>query len=296
MTALLSKAMKSTMKIVSRISFHWIIPVLFLLCFMDSVIASHPGVRVAMAQLDIIDGNLKENMKQSENMIRKAAALNVDIVCLPEAADFGWLYQQARRDALPIPGEYTDYLSCLAKELNIWISAGCLEKDGDSTFNSAVIIDRNGNIVLKHRKIKTLSSLTSHLYDRGSADDIKVVDTEFGRIGLTICADNFDLENPEKVAKLGAWLLITPHGFAAKVNDLANNAVEYMNHIKELASKTNLWVVGTNTCVSRITGGEWEGYLHSGCSTIADSKGKVVAIGKFNETDLVIYDIPSEDN
>lgn len=272
-----------------------IILLLILIGCKDPVITrSHPGLRVAMAQIDIQDGNLEENMKCAEKNIREAAGMNVDMVCLPEAADFGWLYQQARRDALPIPGKYTDFLSSLAKELNIWISAGCLEKAGNNIYNSAVIIDRTGKIVLKHRKIKTLSSLTEHLYDRGSTDSIKVVDTEFGRIGLTICADNFDIENPEKVARLGAWLLITPHGFAAKVEDLDNNAVEYMNHIKGLAARTKLWVVGTNSCLSLIAGGEWKGYLHSGCSTIADPKGKAVVIGRLKETDLVVYNIPSE--
>lgn len=286
--------MKNIFKILRTSFSPLIIAILSPFFCINPINAAHPGLRVAVAQLDIIDGNPKENMENAENMIRRAAALNADIVCLPEAADFGWLYQQARRDAFPIPGKYTAFLSNIAKELNIWISAGCLEKDGENTYNAAVIIDRTGKIVLKHRKIKTLSSLTAHLYDRGSTEEIKVVDTEFGTIGLTICADNFEIENPEKVAKQGGWLLITPHGFAAKNDDLANNALEYMNHIKGLATKIKLWVVGTNSCLSRIAGGEWEGFLHSGCSTIADSRGKVVAIGAFNKPDLFIYDIPME--
>lgn len=287
--------MKKKLKGFYRRFTYFILQVLFLVCCTNYAAASHPELRVAMAQIDIISGNLKMNMWRAEKIIRQAADCNVDMVCLPEAADFGWLYQQARSDASPIPGKYTDFLSALARELNIWISAGCLEKDGDRTYNAAVIIDRTGNIVLKHRKIKTLASLTSHLYDRGIPDNVKVVDTEFGCIGLTICADNFDSGNTEKIVNLGAWLLITPHGFAAKENDLANNAVEYMNHIKNLATRTKIWVVGTNSCLSLVTGGEWEGYLHSGCSTIADPEGKVVAIGKFKEPDLIIYHIPSEE-
>jgi len=265
-----------------------------LFCCVDSVTASHPGLRVAMVQMNVVDGNLVENMRRTEKSIREAAEKKVDLVCLPEAADFGWLYQKVREDALPIPGKYTDFLSGLAKELKVWISAGCLEKDGDKTYNSAVIIDRTGKIILKHRKINTLPNLTAHLYDPGSADDIKVVDTEFGRIGLTICADNFNIENPQKVANLGAWLLIAPHGFAEKESDLVDNAVKYMNHIKSVAGKTKLWVIGTNTGLSLVAGGKWKDYLHSGCSTIADPAGKAVAIGKLKETDLVIYDIPSE--
>ena len=82
-------------------------------------------------------------------------------------------HQQARRDALPIPGKYTDFLAALARRHRIWISAGCLEKDGDRVYNSAVIIDRAGRIVLKHRKIDTLPWLTKDLYDRGSPEDIR---------------------------------------------------------------------------------------------------------------------------
>jgi len=286
--------MKSKVYILHKNLSIMIIAALVLFGCVDSVTASHPGLRVAMVQMDIVDGNLAENMQRAEKSIREAAGKKVDMVCLPEAADFGWCYQQARSNALPIPGKYTDFLSGLAKELKVWISAGCLEKDGDKTYNSAVIIDRTGKIVLKHRKINTLPNLTAHLYDPGSTDDIKVVDTEFGRIGLTICADNFNIENPQKVANLGAWLLIAPHAFAAKVSDLENNAVEYMNHIKGVATKTKLWVIGTNTGLSLVAGGEWKGYLHSGCSTIADPTGKAVAIGKLKETDLLIYDIPSE--
>jgi predicted amidohydrolase len=286
--------MKSKIFVLSKTILFIIIFQFMLFCFPGSATASHPGIRVAMIQMDVIDGNLSENLKRAEKSIREAASMGADLVCLPEAADLGWLYQMARRDATSIPGKYTDSLSELAKELKIWISAGCLEKDGDKTFNSAVLIDRKGTIMLKHRKIKTLSSITSHLYDQGNTDDIKVADTEFGIVGLTICADNFDIENPQRVANLGAWLLVTPHGFAAKTEDLENNAVEFMNHIKGVAAKTKLWVIGTNTCISLIAEGEWKGYLHSGCSTIANPDGKAVAIGKLKVPDLVIYDIPSE--
>lgn len=267
---------------------------IFPFCCLDSVAAPHPGLRVAMVQMDVLDGDPAENMKRAEKNIRDAARMKADMVCFPEAADLGWLCQRAREDAFTLPGRYTDFLSGLAKELKVWISAGCLEKDGDKTFNSAVLIDRSGKIVIKHRKINTLPNLTAHLYDAGSADDIKVVDTEFGILGITICADNFSIENPRKVAGLGAWMLIAPHGFAARENDLADNAIAFMNHIKKVAGESKLWVIGTNTCLSVIAGGEWKGRPHSGCSTIADPSGKAVTIGKFREPDLIFYDIPPE--
>ena len=254
----------------------------------------HGGLRVALAQIPVEDGNLEHNMRLAEEAARQAASQKADLLNLPEAADWGWLYQQARRDALPIPGKYTDFLAGLAKRHRMWISAGCLEKDGEKVYNSAVILDRAGRIVLKHRKINTLEQLTKHLYDQGRAEDIKTIDTEFGRIGLTICADNFDLKNPQRVADQGAWLLIAPHGFAAEPDKLEQNSKDYQKHIGKVAAKTGLWVIGTDAVLGTVQGGQWKGRLHSGCSMIARPDGTAAVVAKFREPDLVVFDIPAE--
>jgi predicted amidohydrolase len=256
---------------------------------------SHGGLRVALAQIPIADGDLSQNLRLAKDAVRDASRQKVDFLFLPEAADYGWLHQQARRDALPIPGRYTDFLSKLARRHRMWISAGCLEKDGDKVFNSAVLIDRGGRIVLKHRKIKTLPWLTKHLYDAGDIEDIKTIDTEFGRIGLTICADNFEAQIPARVAELGAWLLIAPHGFAAEEAKLEENAAAYQRHIRKVAGNAKLWVIGTDAVLGTVKGGAWKGQLHSGCSTIARPDGSAAVVGKFRQPDLVIYDIPSEE-
>lgn len=250
------------------------------------------GLRVALAQLPVEDGDLEQNMRLAEAAAGEAAQRHVDFLNFPEAADWGWLYQQARRDALPIPGKYTDLLCNLAGRYKFWIAAGCLERDTDKVHNSAVIIDRAGRIVLKHRKIDTLAWLTKHLYDPGAAEDIKVVDTEFGRIGLTICADNFNINHPQRVADLGAWLLVAPHGFAAEPSKLEENSREYQTHICNVASKTGLWVVGTDAVLGRVQGGAWKGRLHSGSSVIARPDGSLAVVAKFKQPDLVVCDIP----
>ncbi|MGQ9455650.1 MAG: carbon-nitrogen hydrolase family protein [Armatimonadota bacterium] len=250
------------------------------------------SLRVAMCQFEIVDGNIAENMRRAEEYIRKAARNYAKLICLPEAADWGWLYEHARRDAFPIPGAYTDMLSRLAKELKVYICGGCLERDGDKTYNSAVLIDTQGNVVLKHRKINTLAFLTKDLYDAGRKEDLGTVDTESGRMGITICADNFDLNIPQKVADQGAWLLIAPHGFAAEKEKLRRNAEEFQQHIRRIAKHTKMWVIGTNTCRGPIAAGEWKGRPHSGCSTIARPDGSVAAVAKFNSPEIVISNIP----
>ena len=252
----------------------------------------HLGLRVALAQLPVEDGKLQQNMRLAETAAAEAARKHVDFFNLPEAADWGWLYQQARRDALPIPGRYTDFLTGLARRYKFWVSAGCLERDGDKVYNSAVIIDRTGRIVLKHRKIDTLPWLTKHLYDRCDPADIKVIDTEFGRIGLTICADNFNLQHPQRVADQGAWLLVAPHGFAAEQSKLEQNSREFQSHISKVASNAGLWVIATDAVLGTVQGGAWKDRLHSGCSMVARPEGTAAVVAKFRQPDIVIFDIP----
>jgi predicted amidohydrolase len=250
-------------------------------------------VRVALAQIPVEDGNLAKNMELAAAAASEAKRRNVQLLNFPEAADRGWLYQQARRDALPIPGPYTEFLADLARRHQFWISAGCFEKAGDHVYNSAVLVGTKGELVIKHRKIDTLPWLTKDLCDAGRADDIKVVDTQFGTIGMTICADNFNLDRPRRVASLGAWLLIAPHGFAAEPSKSKQNSKEYLDHILNVAGKAQLWVIATDAVLGTVQGGAWKGWRHSGCSVLARPDGTAAAVGKFLEPDLVVFDIPA---
>jgi predicted amidohydrolase len=231
-------------------------------------------------------------MALAEEAAEKASRQKADFLNLPEASDWGWLHQSARQDALPIPGKYTDFLATLARKYQMWLSAGCLEKTATNVYNSAVTIDRTGRIRLKHRKIDTLPWLTSELYDPGEPEGIRTIDTEFGRLGLTICADNFNLKNPQQVADQGGWLLIAPHGFAEEESRLELNARSYQDHICKVAEGAGLWVVGTDTVLGRVQGGLWRGRLHSGCSMVARPDGTAAIVAKFKEPDLIFFDIP----
>lgn len=254
---------------------------------------SHPALRIALAQIDLGDGNLARNMEIATEAAAYAARQSPDFLCLPEAVDFGWLHQNARQDALPVPGSYTDLLASLARRHNFWISAGCLEKDGARVYNSAVIIDRSGRIVHKHRKIRTLPNLTSHLYDAGPPDAPLTTGTEFGRLGLTICADNFDIEIPKRAAAAGAWLLIAPHGFAAPIPEMEKNALEYADHIRRVAMGTGMWVAAANVALARVKGGDWQGQMHCGVSRLVRPDGSAAVEAKFKTPDLVVFDIPA---
>lgn len=171
-------------------------------------------LKLAMAQMLVEGGQKQKNVNRAVERIEEAAKNKADIILLPEAMDLGWTHSAAKTEAETIPGGSTfETLAKAAKKNNIYVCAGIIEKDGDRTFNAAVLINRKGELVLKHRKINELD-IAHDLYDQG--DRINVCETEFGTIGLLICADasSKDYILPRSVGYLGADLILLPCSWA----------------------------------------------------------------------------------
>lgn len=143
-----------------------------------------------------------------------AAALNEpDIVLLTEGCMHNTPRtatreeKDAKSDPLPEPGPITRLLSGKAKQHHCYIIGSYWRKNtqGPGRFNSAVLIDRAGDVVGYYdKKFPTIGEMEGGvLPGRGAV----VFDTDFGRIGALICFDlNFD-ELLAEYKKKGAELL-----------------------------------------------------------------------------------------
>ncbi|MFW9942380.1 MAG: carbon-nitrogen hydrolase family protein, partial [Candidatus Thorarchaeota archaeon] len=163
-------------------------------------------IRVAACQIKCIDGDREGNLNRIENVLQKLN--NVDIACFPECSLLGWVNPKAHLIANSIPGADTKILGKLAKNNGIMISVGLAEKENTKLYDSVVLIDTEGNILLKHRKINILSWLMKPPYFPG--DIVSTVDTNFGRIGLLICADTFREDILLEMKERKPDLLIVP--------------------------------------------------------------------------------------
>ena len=84
--------------------------------------------------------------------------------------------------AQPIPGAHSDRLCTWAAEYGLYVCAGLTERDGGKLYNTAVLIDKRGKLLGKHRKINLLTEIEgSGLYSVGSK--LEVFDTELGKLG-----------------------------------------------------------------------------------------------------------------
>lgn len=150
----------------------------------------------------------QENLNEFSKLIVEAANQKADIVCLPEGITLVGTTLNYISASEPIPGPTTKFLGGIARKYKLYIVAGILERNGDTVFNTAVLLDRDGNLAGKYRKV----SLPQEEIDGGitPGDSFSVFDTDFGRIGLMICWDVTFPEPARLLAEKGAEIIFLP--------------------------------------------------------------------------------------
>lgn len=241
-------------------------------------------LKLAMGQMLVEGGQVSQNLKRANTMIRRAAEAGCRVVVLPECLDIGWTDPAARALAQPIPGPHSDLLSRAARQNQIFAVAGLTERAGDRIYNAAVLISPEGDILLKHRKINIMD-IAQDLYATG--DCLAVAKTSLGTIGVNICADNFpnSLVLGHSLARMGAQILLSPSAWAMEPNH--DNSQEpygelWKNAYTTLARLYDMTVVGVSN-VGRLRGGPWQGYKCIGCSLAVGPSGRILAQGPYGD-------------
>lgn len=177
-------------------------------------------LRVAAIQLNS-QNNKEENILKALQFVREAATKGAEFIVLPEYVDF--MGEDSEKVGLgeSIPGPTSDAFASVAKEYNIYLHCGSmLEKSDDQrVYNTSILIDGNGDIVGKYRKIHLYDAEFEGRYTIKESDTIKpgndivTVDTHFGRVGMTIC---YDIRFPElfrSLALQGSKVIFVPAAF-----------------------------------------------------------------------------------
>ena len=253
-------------------------------------------VKIGMAQLLVEGGEPERNFQRAQILVEKAAATACNIVLLPEVIDSAWTHPSSLHESLPIPGPNSDFFCNLAQKNNIYICVGLTEKTDECNYNCALFIKPDGEIILKYRKINLL--VVEHpFYEIGQS--LNVIDTEFGKIGINICADNYidGLPIGHTLGRMGAQIILSPASWTVDYGITEEDDPYADKWIKPLSIIAGLYdmVVVSCTSVGYIVGGPYEGKKMVGCS-LAVGKNGIIAQGQMNEFagQLVIaeFDIP----
>ncbi|MGQ3892682.1 carbon-nitrogen hydrolase family protein [Legionella sp. CNM-4043-24] len=182
-----------------------------------------------MANLALVQMNssasVKKNLDELEKLLAQARDEHIDLVALPENFAFMGLKET---DKLAIAesfghGEIQQAISRLAKQYNLWILAGTIpiKTASDRVRASCLVYDNQGKCAARYDKIHLFDVRVSETEAHQESltiepgDELVVVDTPVGRIGLSVC---YDLRFPELYRQLvlkGAELLSVPSAFTA---------------------------------------------------------------------------------
>lgn len=151
---------------------------------------------------------LSENLKFMAEILDRAGREQPDVVLLTEVFVDRGIPGPPQALAQPIPGPATAVLSEKARQYRTYIITTLLESEGGRTYNAAVVVDRQGQLVGKYRN--THLPLAEVEDDITPGSDYPVFDTDFGRIGIMICWDAFFPETARILRLKGAEILFWP--------------------------------------------------------------------------------------
>lgn len=171
--------------------------------------ASRP-VRVAAIYYrpDQTKSGLDSVQRAGQYAAQVADSSHPDVIVLGEMLNYIGAPGTFDSNAEPVPGPSTDYLAGIASAHHVNIAFGMVERAGDTLFNTAVFIDRNGNLIGKHHKVQLPLAEAAGGLAPGSS--VEVFDTDFGRVALLICQESSFPEPAREAALQGAELLLVP--------------------------------------------------------------------------------------
>jgi predicted amidohydrolase len=272
--------------------------VLFL-TLMNSAAKAEETVRVGLIQMNARLYDKQYNLSRAEDLIRQAALRGAKIVCTPEAAVQGyarvelppntsmnapWIVEGRAKilaASESIPGPATNRFAALARELGIWIIFGMDENRGGKLFNTAVLMNPQGQIMGTYSKVHLQNWMVASGVNRG--DGFPVWDVEIGgvktKIGIEIC---YDIQHPESTRELalgGAEIVFNPYC----THDFSRPLLVHLYQTRAL--ENDLFIVRVNYAAPR----------NSGTSSILDFEGstqdeldnvEAVLVGNLNLTAL----------
>lgn len=166
-------------------------------------------VRLATVHYQPRDGKTpKEKREQFGRFIEEAANRNADLVVLPETLTYYHTPGTYADCAESIPGPSTEYFGNLARQHDLYIVAGLIEREEHLIYNVAVLLGPDGKVVGKYRKVTLPRTEVEGGITPGH--EYPVFNTRFGKVGMMVCYDGFFPEVARELSNRGAEVIAWP--------------------------------------------------------------------------------------
>jgi predicted amidohydrolase len=238
----------------------------------------NPRVRIALAQLDAVLGDVEANLERARAAIAEATASGADLVVFPELYLSGYALRGVAEDTARVAADVAAHLRGPAL-------VGFHEADGESRHNSAAYV-AVGAVVHTQRKLYLVDYEPfgeDELFAPGS--ELRAFDTPLGRFATLICNDAWQPFLPFVATQDGADVLFVPSCSSTVVPE----AEAYWYELTRFhARMLQCFVVFVNRV------GSEGGFTFWGGSHVVAPDGKALAEAPRSEEAIVYADLDLE--
>jgi nitrilase len=160
---------------------------------------------VAAAQIRPVLHSLEGSVERVLAAITEAAGQGVQLIVFPETflpyypyfsfveppALMGRSHLRLYEQAVTVPGPALRRIAAAAREHAMHVLLGINEREGGSLYNAQLLIDANGALLLKRRKL-TPTYHERMVWGQGDGAGLTVVPTALGRIGALACWEHYN--------------------------------------------------------------------------------------------------------
>jgi N-carbamoylputrescine amidase len=241
-----------------------------------------------------------QNLAKAQWKIREAAGKGAQIVCLQELFRSQYFCREENHDnfalAEPIPGPSTDALGELARELRIVIIASLFERRAPGLYhNTAAVLATGGQIAGLYRKMHIPDDPLYFEKFYFTPGDLGFVnfDTDYGRIGVLVCWDQWYPEGARLSSLAGASVLFYPTAIGWHPSEKAQYGAAQLDAWRTIqrahAIANGVYVAAVNR--TGYEGPPGQGLEFWGSSFIADPFGQVIAQASVDQEEILVAEI-----
>ena len=263
-------------------------------------------LKVSVAQTGSTLFDTPSTLQRVELLCHKAASSGAQLLVLPEALLGGYPkgltfgatvgnrtdegrehYLRYSQAAIRCPGPETDTLATWAKQLNLHVIIGIVERDAGTLYCTSLLFSPRQGLLSKHRKIMPTGS-ERLIWGLGDGSTMQVAETSIGRIGMAICWENYMPLYRQHLYNQGVQIWCAPTVDAREIWQTSMRHIAYEGRCFVLSAcqvltKTN-WQEDLREVGGEIDGG----------SLIASPKGEIVA-GPARGESLLFADLDLND-
>lgn len=169
---------------------------------------TNPVVRVVtVSEAGLPYGQSHDLLDAALARLEESSLYRSDIACLPEMF--------TNRAPEPVPGPVTERLAAWARTHSSYVIFGLRTKQRATIYNSAILMDRQGNIVGQYNKKHPTDGELAEGTTPGDDAAVPVFKTDFGSVGIEICFDVNWREEWRRLKQAGAQIIFWPAAYPA---------------------------------------------------------------------------------